>query len=245
MTPTSTKQKNKYRAMSWVLFVSSALFIFTPSHLRSDHPGASIDEAMDAREKYFESVDQSAPLATLTGPNGQSISLRDLRDRVVILHFIYTTCTDVCPLHTEKLAEVQSLLQGTPMEDRVYFVSISTDPSRDTPDILRAYGNARGMEDSNWVPLTTAPDQPENTTRELAKAFGHEFRKESSFHQAHGVVTHILDRGGRWAANFYGLNFDSVNMVVYTNSLINNSYATDVDSATSWWQRLYGYFFDD
>ena len=232
-----------FRTARGVVFFLAIFACLTPTVLRGDHPGTSIDAAMDAREKYFESIDRPAPRTVLMNSTGEHLSLQDLRDRVVILHFIYTSCPDVCPLHTEKLAKVQSLFQGTPMDDRVYFVTITTDPLRDTPDILRAYGNARGMEDSNWVPLTTTPDQPENTTRELARAFGHDFRKESSSHQAHGVVTHILDRGGRWAANFYGLNFDSVNMVVYVNSLINNSYAIDPDLTTPWWQRLYDYFF--
>jgi protein SCO1/2 len=39
--------------------------------------------------------------------------------------------------------------------------------------------------------------------------------------QMHGVVTHVIDRGGRLAANFHGLRFAPVNLVLYVNGLTN------------------------
>uniref|UniRef100_UPI0013D81A57 SCO family protein n=2 Tax=Pseudomonadota TaxID=1224 RepID=UPI0013D81A57 len=76
----------------------------------------------------------------------------------VVLHFIYTSCPDVCPLHAEKIAEIQKMVNSTPMKDQVVFTSITTDPSKDTPDVLKAYGPAHGLDPVNWLFLTTTQD---------------------------------------------------------------------------------------
>src|SRR3546814_6049226 len=88
------------------------------------------------------------------------------------------------------------------MKDMVEFVTITTDPEEDTADILADYGPAHGFDPANWTFLTTLPDQAEDSTRGIAQAFGHSFTEGEDGYQAHGVVTHVIDRGGRWDANF-------------------------------------------
>lgn len=45
--------------------------------------------------------------ATLENAEGRVVDLQDLRAKVVVLHFIYPSCPDVCPLHAERIAEIQ------------------------------------------------------------------------------------------------------------------------------------------
>ncbi len=66
--------------------------------------------------------------------------------------------------------------------------------------------------------MGTATSPP---TRQLAKAFGHTFTKTEGNYQVHGVVTHVIDKQGRWRANFHGLRFAPVNLVLYVNGLVN------------------------
>jgi protein SCO1/2 len=61
-------------------------------------------------------------------------------------------------------------------------------------------------------------------------------------YQTHGVVTHVIDRGGRWAANFHGLDFAPVNLVLYINGLVNQPAGAAGQAETGWWQRLQGLF---
>src|SRR3546814_15842350 len=96
------------------------------------------------------------------------------------------------------------------MKDRWQFVSITTDPANDTPDMLKAYGPAHGLDPANWVFLTAGPDQGEDTTRKLVEAYGHRFMITEDGLQVHGVVTHVIDRGGPWSANFHGLKLHRV-----------------------------------
>ncbi len=85
------------------------------------------------REKYFQPFDKQTPEFELQDADGRAVRLGDFRQKVVVLHFVYTNCPDVCPLHAEKLAEVQEMVNGTPMKELVRFVSITTDPGTIRP----------------------------------------------------------------------------------------------------------------
>ena len=171
------------------------------------------------REKYLQPLDRSAPDFTLQDADRRPVRLADYRDKVVVLHFIYNNCPDVCPLHAKRIAEVQEMVNQTPMKDRVQFISVTTDPENDTPKVLRDYGPAHGFDPANWIFLTSDPDRPA-MTRELAKRYGHKFTKLEDGYQLHGVVTHVIDKGGRWRANFHGLKFQPTNLVLFLNALV-------------------------
>lgn len=195
------------------------------------HSMQALEEQLYDKEKSFQIIDTAAPEFSLAGVDGASVALKDLRGSVVVLHFIYTNCPDVCPLHAEKLADVQKMTNQTPMRDRVQFVTITTDPKNDTPDALHQYGLNRGLDPINWLGLTARPDRL-SETRELVEKFGHKFTEESEGILVHGVVTHVIDKEGRWRANFHGLKFDPTNLLVFINALVNDDHeATLVDGA--------------
>jgi protein SCO1/2 len=206
------------------------------------HPGHNLDEVMGSREKYFQAIDKRTPDFSLRDADGRAVTLADFKGKVVILNFIYASCPDVCPLHAERIAEVQALINVSPMKRQVQFVSITTDPANDVPEVLRGYAPAHGLGPVNWMFLTTATGQPEDTTRELAKAFGHTFTKAQDNYQVHGVVTHVIDKQGRWRANFHGLRFAPVNLVLYVNGLVNESRRASEVGRARWWQRLWEFF---
>ncbi|WP_352786145.1 SCO family protein [Mesorhizobium sp. M0244] len=206
------------------------------------HSLDEIDATLEADEKYFQPIDKPAPDFTLRTAEGRVVRTADLRGKVVVLHFIYTSCPDVCPLHAEKIAEIQKMVNGRPMKDRVSFVTITTDPIRDTPDVLSKYGPAHGLDPVNWLFLTTMEDQPEDATRRLAEAFGHKFTLTDDGYQMHGTITHVIDKEGRWRANFHGLDFASVNLVTFVNALTNNVERPHHEQETGWWAKIKGMF---
>jgi protein SCO1/2 len=212
------------------------------SAARAHHPGADLDNVMGSKEKYFQAIDRPAPAFALMDAGGHTVRLSDLADKVVVLHFIYTGCPDVCPLHAEKLAEFQAMISRTPMKERIQFISVTTDPKNDDAATLRTYGEIHGLNPANWSFLTARPGQDEDVTRVLAEKFGHKFSRTADGYQTHGVVTHVLDRNGRWAANFHGLRFDTVNLVLYVNGLVNNADGPDSRPRAGWWQKLKGFF---
>ena len=203
----------------------------------ASHSLNELEDELASREKYFQPVDNAAPPFALKDAEGRRVQLADFAGKVVVLHFIYASCTDVCPLHADLIAKVQEMVNATLMRDRVQFLSITTDPVRDTPDVLRAYGVAHGLDPQNWAFLTSGPDRPD-ATRALVEQFGHRFDVTPSGVQIHGVVTHIIDREGRWRANFYGLQFDPVNLLVFVNALVNDVHHAEDKPHDTWWERI-------
>lgn len=196
-------------------FVSPAL---------AHHPGADLDKLMGNEEKFFQVIDEpAAPSFELVDADGKKVSLSDFSDKIVVLYFIFASCTDVCPIHSEVIADIQKQINATPMKESVQFLAITTDPGKDTPDVLKAYGPAHGLDARNWMFLTTRPGEPEDTTRKLAASYNLRFDPVEGGQQMHGIVTHVIDRGGRFAAKFHGLRFDPLNMVLYINGLIDPS----------------------
>lgn len=89
-------------------------------------------------------VDYQLPQIQLVREDGKHVSLvEELNDgRPVILNFIYTTCTTVCPLTSKTFADLQDKLGNG--RDRVHMVSISIDPEQDTPEVLAKYAHKFG-----------------------------------------------------------------------------------------------------
>ncbi|MCI0429371.1 MAG: SCO family protein [Rhodospirillales bacterium] len=189
----------------------------------SGHSLEELEDQLTASERYIQVVNRPAPDFALRDADGHATSLRDLRGKVVILYFIYASCPDVCPLLSERIADIQQQINTTPMRDIVAFVAITTDPERDTPDVLRGYGSAHGLDPANWRFLTSGADHPA-ATRELAKAYGLEFTPTGDGTQMHGLVTHVIDKSGNLRARFHGLKFKNLNLILYVNALTNDTH---------------------
>jgi protein SCO1 len=93
----------------------------------------------------------SVPNFSLVERNGKKVSLRELRGDIWIADFIYTTCTDTCPLQTAEMAKLQNELLEKP---GINLVSISVDPDKDTPPVLARYANQFNADRERWFFLT-------------------------------------------------------------------------------------------
>ena len=175
------------------------------------------------RERYVQMMSKKAPEFTLQDANGKRIGLSDFAGKVVVLNFVYTNCPDVCPLHSEAIASIQEAINPTPMKGLVQFVTITTDPKRDTTTVMKTYGSTHGLDPVNWVFLTSGPDKPA-VTRELAWRYGLKFTQTKEGYQMHGVVTHLIDKSGNIRARYHGLKFNETNMIVHINALTNDNH---------------------
>jgi cytochrome oxidase Cu insertion factor (SCO1/SenC/PrrC family) len=75
-----------------------------------------------------------------------------LQNRVVLLNVIFTSCNDACPLITQKLKQVREVLGDK--ADGITFISLTSDPLRDTPAVLKAYTLKQGVDGPHWLFLT-------------------------------------------------------------------------------------------
>jgi protein SCO1/2 len=116
---------------------------------------AALVALVSANETSARRLDGSYfPNVPVIDQNGRTLRFYDdvLAGQRVVVSFIFTTCRDVCPLITARLAQVRERL-GPDLHDEIRFVSISVDPKTDTPTRLKEYAEAFGIG-SNWLFLT-------------------------------------------------------------------------------------------
>jgi protein SCO1/2 len=95
---------------------------------------------------------EAVPNFTLTDEKGNTIRLSDFHGKVLLLTFIYTHCplSDYCPRMSRNFATIDKTLQQFPsMYEKTHLLSVSFDPKRDTPAVLRSYGGAYTGEYTN------------------------------------------------------------------------------------------------
>jgi protein SCO1/2 len=147
----------------------------------------------------YREVGDAAPDFVLYDENGRVVDSARFRGRQVMLNFIYTRCpvANMCPLSTAKMMATQKLARESGVS-RVEFVSITLDPSHDTPGVLREYADQRGIDTSNFSFLTG----PEPAIRDLLTQFGviAEFKGNILDHT---LATLLIDEKGRvaWRAD--------------------------------------------
>jgi len=182
----------KWGRLTAGILVVLALFIWAaPSSGRSTPPP-------------FPVSGRAAPDFTLTDQQGRRVRLAELRGRLILLNFIYTNCADVCPVTTAMLTRVQRGLIARGMWARdVVFLTVTTDPARDTASVLATYAKRYRADARGWHFLTG--DAP--SLRRVYRAYGISVRPTGAA-QEHDLPTFVIDRRGT-VLGAYGLGFES------------------------------------
>ncbi len=106
----------------------------------------------------------AAPAFTLTDQLERPVSSEMFRGKVVVADFIYTSCTDICPLLSTQMQALQERLRRENLlGSQVQLLSFSVDPARDTPAVLRTYAERHKADPDAWRFLTG----PEETVKPL------------------------------------------------------------------------------
>jgi protein SCO1/2 len=153
----------------------------------------------------------AAPPFALRTQDGRPLALADLRGRVVVLDFIFTSCADTCPLQTRKLARLR-----TELGPEAYFVSITLDPQRDTAAALQSYARRQGANLGNWSFLTGDPAQ----IREVARGYGVIVDRTGPVALVHNTLTSVIDRAGMLRVQYVGARYDPAELRADVRSLI-------------------------
>jgi protein SCO1/2 len=110
-----------------------------------------------AKEKPSRlAVIQKAPEFTLTDQAGEKFSSADLKGKVWLVSFVFTTCNGTCPATTHRMGQIQQALKdrGLGKNDQVRLLSITLDPARDTQEVLRGYMKQYDVDPATWRFLT-------------------------------------------------------------------------------------------
>ncbi len=153
-------------------------------------PAASGGRASEGLQSYGK-----VPPFSLTERSGGTVQAGDLSGKVWIADFIYTNCTDTCPLQSAEMKRLQERFSG---EADLRLVSFSVDPRRDTPAVLAKYAERFGADSKRWLFLTG----PAGAVRRLAEEGFHLAAaeianpKSAEPEQLHSPRFALVDRSG-------------------------------------------------
>ncbi|WP_437491055.1 SCO family protein [Sorangium sp. So ce1014] len=135
------------------------------------------------------------PAFELTDQRGERFGLEQLRGRVWIADFIFTTCPTVCPKLTQRMKEIDK--RGRDLGDALHLVTFTVDPENDTPEVLAAYAASQKLPLERWTFLTGPLDQIESTIIKGFKiAMGKTESSPGLFSIFHGERLVLVDQEG-------------------------------------------------
>jgi protein SCO1/2 len=194
--------KSRFLILAVIALLAGVIPVF--AHAATSAPTLGRTKAVDALSSEGGlPVIGPAPDFTLVSQGLSSMSLRDYRGKVVAIAFIYTSCPDVCPMLTAKMVQVQDAL-GDKFGRSVAFISITVDPERDTPAVLKDYADGMGANLQGWTFLTGAPA----SIADVVRHYGVFVEKTAEGNIDHTLLTSLVDAKGMLRVQYTGYRFD-------------------------------------
>ncbi len=175
-----------------LLFGIILLFIATDGFQAYTVETARINKLMDEKPVF--------PDVTLEDSKERIYPFSEFEGKYVLLTFIYTACTDVCPELEVNLAQVYEDIPDQYIGEDIVFLSISFDPARDDPDTLDKYRSYFGSDGETWR-MARITDEAElnNLLREfgvivIPDGYGN-FQHNSAFYlvDPNGILIEVMD----------------------------------------------------
>lgn len=136
--------------------------------------------------------------------NNQKITEKDYENTIYVADFFFTTCKTICPIMTDNMVKIQEVIKDMP---DVKILSFSVTPEIDTPEVLRAYANEKGVIDEKWNMVTGDKKDIYYLARQsfLAVKTG---SPDEMYDMVHTENFILVDKNGRIRGFYDGTNFD-------------------------------------
>lgn len=147
---------------------------------------------------------------TYTNQDGKTFGTKDLKGKVWLTDFIFTSCETVCPPMTANMAKIQQ--KAAEKKLNVDFISFSIDPEVDTPQLLTTFANKFNADFNNWNFLTGySQKQIEKFASENFKTIVK--KPENNSQVIHGTKFYLIDQNGKIVKDYSGVSnvpFDEI-----------------------------------
>lgn len=111
-----------------------------------------VDTIVKNGKTTYDTVYHQVKDFTLTNQLGEKVSLYDIKNRIVVVDFFFTSCPTICPTLTRNLKMVQEAYNKH--DTLIQILSLTVDPERDTAQKLKAYADKYSIDPKNWWLLT-------------------------------------------------------------------------------------------
>lgn len=153
----------------------------------------------------------AVPDFTLTEKDGREVALSDLKGKIWIVNFIYTNCPDTCPIQSAQMRQIQ---EDFKFEKDLRLVSITVDPTRDTPEVLSKYAKRFSADPARWFFLTGKKETIHKFAQEGfhlgAVELPHEKRPESGATHTHSPRFVLVDRSAQIRGYYVSTDADAM-----------------------------------
>lgn len=141
---------------------------------------------------------------TYKNQENKSYGLKDLKGKIWVSDFVFTSCEDVCLPMTANMAKLQDMVKKEGIEN-VEFVSFSVDPEVDSPEALKDYASYFKIDFKNWNFLTGYTQQ--EIEQFALKNFKALVKKPEQEDQViHGTDFYLIDQNGTVKQYYTGLD---------------------------------------
>lgn len=181
-------------------------------------PAASSKLSDGPRAPNLLTGGDTTPDATFVDQDGKARDFASFRGSAVVVTFIYTKCPlpTFCPLMDRHFATLQARLAEHPSLKSVHLVTISFDPSTDTPEVLKRHATSVGADPTRWTFLTG--DQAD--IEALAGRFGvFAMRAKDAADITHNLRTAIVDANGVFVKAYTGNDWTPEQLLADLTSL--------------------------
>lgn len=182
--------------MKRITFIITLFFIF----LISCDNNAEIETNFSEPMADFEFKTQDEDL----------LNSNDLKGDWWIANFMYTKCEAVCPITTDRMADIQKTMAESNLTPQI--VSFSIDPSNDTPSILKEYANQYDADFESWSFLTGYDFE---TIKKLSEqTFKSSLAQGAVGQMSHGVNFYLINPDGVIIKEYNGMNTDDLDILI-------------------------------
>ena len=169
-----------------------------------------IDKFSNQELVIFEQV----PPFEFTNQDKKLISNRNYENKVYIIEFFFTSCPTICPVMNKSMVKIQNEFYGNP---NFGMASISIDPKRDTPEVLKTYAKKNGITLKNWNLLTGKKEDIYGFSHDGFRLYvGENKDVEGGFE--HSGLFALIDKDGYIRSRTVQTG-DNVNPIKYYNGL--------------------------
>jgi protein SCO1 len=198
--------------MCFILGTGFCTLLFVLNY-RGQQPEESTDSLPDSRPALIQ-PDHPRELVdfALTDSSGRPVTRVDLNGKILVVDFLFTSCSLTCPVVNAQMAQIQ---QMTTNQADVKLVSLTVDPRDDTPTVLQKYGARFGADTNRWLFLTGQKAPLYNLIGKsfLAQDLDDPFANMPG-NFAHTERIAVMDSHGHLRGYFDGLNQNTAGAVV-------------------------------
>tara|TARA_Y100000816_G_C26043948_1_gene546967 strand:+ start:673 stop:1257 length:585 start_codon:yes stop_codon:yes gene_type:complete len=171
------------------IYIGIAIFLIITFFVKDSQPSQQLPKIGSIPQ--FEFIDS----------NGNTVTLNNLKGKVWVADFIFTTCTMACPMMTGNMNLVHKKFKK---HDDVRLVSISVYPEYDTPDVLKEYASQYDADTEKWLFLTGDESSVKNIIKDGFKIGDFE---EIIFHSEKFA---LVDKNGTIRAYYNGMKSEDM-----------------------------------